>query len=176
VIRLIDLFNDPSRRRYAAIPEMDALEESDALVEAELSDIRIDVSKGDVGLILDLRGALHFRAGNSGLLIVREVTTAVWNHNPGQGRMASIIVGSVPANALNAFSLDIELLPSGTVSLVGSEAEYYVGNIPGLPAKAPDYADDSLEAVLAAIPSWTSTFEPVHAAFSRLSEEDDVGD
>jgi hypothetical protein len=61
-MRIEELLVDPRRREHAAMPEADALTESDALQEAQLLDVRLDALRSTVWLLFDCRGALQIWA------------------------------------------------------------------------------------------------------------------
>jgi hypothetical protein len=68
-----ELLNDPARRDQAAMPEMDALVDGDALQEGDLVDVRFDADGSSVAMLLDLRAALQFRVASTAVLVLRGV-------------------------------------------------------------------------------------------------------
>lgn len=54
--------------------EMDALTELDALVEAALIEASLDATTGEARLVLDCRGALQIRNGNTAVVVVKNVS------------------------------------------------------------------------------------------------------
>jgi hypothetical protein len=58
LMRIEELLVDPRRREHAAMPEADALTQSDALREAQLLDVRFDALRSSVWLLFDCRGGI----------------------------------------------------------------------------------------------------------------------
>lgn len=163
---VLDLFHDPDRRSYAAMPEMDALTEEGALQEAALVDVRFDVIELAVGLLFDLRVALQLREGNVGLVIARGVQHLEWvRHHQRPGRIWHAVTGSVPDNRDGHFGLRLGLVPDAELRVAAQAAEFYVGDVPGLDEAPPDFVQDSDAVIRAGIPSWDSIFVPGFATF-----------
>jgi hypothetical protein len=172
VMVIEDLFDYPLRRAYAAMPEMDALTEPDALQEADLVDIRFDVSRSVVGLLFDLRSALQFRMANTALLVGHDVQrfTLSGETSPGRSRMAHYVVSSRPDNRDLQFSIAIGCLQACRLELAAASAEFFVGDIPDLPEAPPDFGRDDEATIKAGMPGWGSQFEPGWATFLGGSE------
>lgn len=162
-----ELFDDPLRRAYAAMPEMDALTEADALQEADLVDVRVDVTRSLVGLLFDLRSALQFRMANTAVLIGHDVHQFEWSGDmsPTRGRMAHYVMSSRPDNREDRFSIAIGCLQTCKLELAAASAEFFVGDIPDLPEAPPDYGRADEATIRAGIPGWGSRFEPGWATF-----------
>src|SRR5205085_416302 len=77
-----DLLDDASRRSYAASPEMDALTEPGALQEAQLIAARLDAVRSQAWLLIDCRGALQIRMGNTAIIIAKAVRRFAWQAKP----------------------------------------------------------------------------------------------
>ena len=56
---------------------------------------------------------------------------------------------------------------SGSLFVPGGQgsAEFFVRNVPGCDEAPPNYTEADDATIRAGLPSWTSTFEPVHAVF-----------
>ncbi|MGZ6897310.1 MAG: hypothetical protein ACXVJZ_07720 [Acidimicrobiia bacterium] len=167
-----DLIEYPLRRAYAAMPEMDALTETNALQEADLVGIRCDVSRSVVGLLFDLRSALQFRMANTALLVARGVGRFAWTAGvpKGRGRMAHYVMSSRPDNRDHRFSIAIGCLQACTVELTAASAEFFVGDISDLPEAPPDFGRDDEATINAGTPGWGSRFEPGWATFLDAPE------
>jgi hypothetical protein len=63
LMRIDKLLEDPGRREHAAMPEADALTDTDALQEATLLEVRLDALRSTVWLLFDCRGAVQFGWG-----------------------------------------------------------------------------------------------------------------
>jgi hypothetical protein len=167
VMSVTELLNDPARRDHAAMPEMDALVDADALQEADLVDVRFDAGSSSVALLLDLRTALQFRLANTAVLVLREVKEFHWAADePHEAhRAAHYIMSSRPGVDLNHFTFEVMCLRGWRVSATGLTAEFYVGDVPGLPEAPPNFAEDDRQAIAVGMPSWDSLFKPSWATF-----------
>jgi hypothetical protein len=154
--------------RFAAQPEMDALNEADALQECQLLDVGFDAVRGDLGLIFELRTALQLREGNTGLIVASGVLSLAWHaEHQSSELIARTVLDSKPTHSVGQFHLSLGLWPRATFEFDAREAAFFVGNVRGLPDAPPDYVDGDYAAIRSALPSWNSPFDPVHATFSR---------
>jgi hypothetical protein len=48
---------------------------------------------------------------------------------------------------------------------MATSAEFFVGDIPGLPEAPPDFTEDDEETVAAGMPAWNAPFHPIWATF-----------
>ncbi|MDA8044450.1 MAG: hypothetical protein M0Z30_04310 [Actinomycetota bacterium] len=164
---ITELLNDPGRRDHASMPEMDALVDADALQEADLVDVRFDAGSSSVALLLDLRTALQFRLANTAVLVLRDVKELYWAADEPQGarRIAHYIMSSKPGVDLNRFALEVVCLRGWRFRATGLTAEFYVGDVPGLPEAPPNFAEDDWQAITVGMASWDSLFKPGWATF-----------
>lgn len=161
-----DLFHDPDRRSYAAMPEADALTEHGALQEAALVDVRFDPTTGSVGLLFDLRGAIQLRDASVALLIARGVSRLEWtNERSRPGRTWHAVTGSIPENSDGRFSLMLGFASDAELRLEADGAEFYVGDMAGMDCAPPDFVEDDDETIQAGMPNWAWTFVPTAATF-----------
>jgi hypothetical protein len=164
---VIDLFHDPARRSYAAMPEMDPLTEKGALQEAALVDVRLNVVESWVAVLFDLRMALQLRTGNVGLLIAREVQRVDWADGrlTGFPRIWHAVTGSDPDNRHGRFGLRLGFASNAELVIDALAAEFYVGDVPGLDEAPPDFMQDTEAVIQAGMPGWESIFVPGFATF-----------
>lgn len=162
-----DLLVWPGRRSLAAVPEMDALADVDALLEAALLDIRFDATTSSVWLLFDCRGALHLEMGNAALVVVRGVTALQWQADPRPGRLWRAVMGWRPVTGAGMFSVTVDLSPASRLQVNGAGAEFYVGDIPGGDDAPPNFMTANDQEIRAGLASWTSDFEVVHASFTN---------
>ncbi len=162
-----ELFTDPTRRDYAAMPEMDPLTEEGALQEADLVAVKLDVMTASAGLLFDLRNALQLRLGNAALLIARGVDRFEWDVQDARDLpfVAHIVTGSTPAIAGCRFELTLGFVPDAGLSLRARGAEFFVGAVPDLGEAPPDFLEGSADLIRAEMPGWASVFVPGYATF-----------
>jgi hypothetical protein len=165
-VRIKDLLSDPQRHRFASMPEADALTEPDALQEADLVDAHFEVQQSELAILFDLRTSLQFRMANTGLVVVRAVDTFEWTGEPMLGRRtAHYVMSSKPSITYEHFSIAISCLGGWRLSCRGRAAEFFVGNIEGLPSAPPDFIQDDPRVVASGMPVWDSSLEPEWATF-----------
>lgn len=161
------LFTDPSRRSYAAMPEMDPLTEEGALQEADLVAVRVDVMTASAGLLFDLRNALQLRSGNAALLIARGVDRVEWDVQDVRDLpfVSHLVTQSVPSIDDGRFALTLGLVPDAGLTLRARGAEFFVGDVPDLGDAPPDFLEGSPDLIRAEMPGWASVFVPGYATF-----------
>ncbi len=170
-MRAVDLLDDPDRRSYAAMPEMDALTEAGALQEAALVDVCVDAVTCSVSLLFDLRGALQLREGSVAVLIARGVERFEWRPCPGErGRVWHAVTASIPDNSAGRFRLRLGFVSSKELVVEAAAGEFYVGDMPGMDGAPPDFVDDDIATIRAGMPSWSAPFEPGWATFLDPSD------
>jgi hypothetical protein len=171
-MRIDELLDDPCRRKHAAMPEADALTESDALQEAQLLDVRLDALRSSVWLLFDCRGALQIEMGNTAVIVAYGLRRFSWVAQP-RGRLtARTVVSSEPIVRGGLWSLSLGFVPSARLELEADAAEFFVGDVPGCDEAPPNYTETDEPTIRAGVPSWTSTFEPVHAVFFGPASSD----
>jgi hypothetical protein len=164
-MRIDELLDDPRRREQAAMPEADALTETDALQEAQLLDVRLDALRSTVWLLFDCRGALQIQMGNTAVIVAYGLHRLSWVGQP-RGRLTAwTVVRSTPVARDGVWSLSLGFVPSGGLELEADSSEFFVGNVPGCDEAPPNYTEKDDATIRAGLPGWTSTFEPVHAVF-----------
>lgn len=155
----------PWRREYGSKPEMDPLTEDDALMEAQVLDVRFDALRSRVAVLFELRLALQLREGNTGLLIADGVTAFAWDSAPRKtARTAWNVVGSVGRATGGSFEMRLGMLPQGDLLLRARSAAFYSGDVPGL-VEIADYGEASEPELYAKLARWESDFFPSHAVF-----------
>lgn len=156
-----------SAREYAGLPEMDPLRESGALQEAQLLDVRLDASRGQLALLFELRMALQLREPNTGVLVARGVRAFAWSAPPrSTSRTAWSVGGSHVDHPDGLFRLNLGFWPApgATLQVIAETALFVAGDVPGLPDAPPDYMEDEA-AVSGQLASWDSAFVPSSAVF-----------
>ena len=165
------MLDDPGRRAYAAQPEVDLLTERDALQEADLVGIRVDVGESRVAALFDLRQALQFREGETAVLVAHGVEQLEWSGEGSQRahRMAHPVMSSIPDHGEGRVRLVLECLRGARLTVVAASGEFFVGNVPGLPEAPPNFIEDDESTIMAGMPGWSSPFDPWWATFLTAS-------
>lgn len=155
------------RREYGSKPpEMDPLTEDDALVDAQVLDVRLDALRCRVAVLFELRLALELHEGNTGLLIANGVTAVEWTAAPRDtARTAWNVVGSAARATDGLLEMRLGMLPRAELLLRANGAAFYGGDVPGL-VEIPDYGEASDSELGARLAQWESNFRPFHAVFS----------
>ena len=82
----------------------DPLRQEDILQEAQLLSAHMDAVSSAVGLLIELRTAMHVAEGNTAVLVGRGVRDCLWStEGPAFTRTAWNIVGSAPSFADGIF-------------------------------------------------------------------------
>lgn len=144
-----DLLVWADRRSLTAVPEADALAETDALLEAALLAVRFDATALSAWLLFDCRGAVHLEMGNTAVVAVHGVTGLQWRTEPRSTRTWWAVLGWRPTRATGSVSYSADLSPGGYFQVEGTAAEFYVGNIPGGDEPPPDFTSATGEEIRA---------------------------
>lgn len=163
-----ELLCSPARRSLGSMPEADALTEVDALQEAALVDLCTDVIGGRVELLFDLRTALQFRMADTAVLVVSGVVRFELDRTPQKAarRLGTpYVMSSVPAIDGDWLELQLVCLGGWSVRVRGRGAEFYVGNVVGLPEVPPNFVEDDDATVARGLQSWNSDFDAEWATF-----------
>jgi hypothetical protein len=128
-----DLLVWGDRRSLTASPEMDALSEPDTLLDATLLDvdIKLGATMSVVCLVFDCRGAVQLEIGNTAVVAVHEITSIRWRAEPSRSRMWLAVTAWRPTVSGGQLSIDADLSSGARLHVVGTAAEFYVGDIPG---------------------------------------------
>lgn len=162
-----ELLRSSRRRDFAAMPESDALTEEDALLEAGLLDIRFSLAEARIDPLFDLRVAWQFRVSDAAVLVLREMSQVdvVSPEPPNYPRFAPPVMRSTPGIEGNHFTFYLGCLDGSEMRATSAAAEFFVGDIPGLPEAQPDFVEDDDETIVAGMPAWSSVFKPEWATF-----------
>lgn len=165
-LNVIDLVALTDGRRFAGMPEMDAITDRDALQEADLVDVRLTAVGGWLAVLFDLRTSLQFRLANTAVLVMRGVQRVdLVLGESGEHRSAHYVMTSVPAVRGALFSVELVCLNGWRLSSAATAAEFYVGDVAGLPPTPPNFMEHDERVVQAGMPSFESEFEPGWATF-----------
>ncbi|MFB6720592.1 hypothetical protein ACFCV3_10545 [Kribbella sp. NPDC056345] len=123
--------------------------------------------RGRAGLLFDLRGALQIQAANAALVIVAGLSSVSWSGIPRGDRTAWSVVDWRPESARESWQAVVGFVPDAELTVLGTGAAFYVGNIPGGDAPPPDYLTASDDELRAGSPLWSSTVDLVAAMFTE---------
>jgi hypothetical protein len=145
---------------------VDPLIENDALQEAQLLDMRVHALSSTVGLLFELRTALQFEYGNAAILVIRGVRQANWRAVERVGEWTAwSVVGSVMRAYSGLLELNLTLSPSSSIEIHGTNAEFYVLDVPEVGDVPPDYCSDGEGLIRSGLPGWGSSFSLLRASY-----------
>lgn len=166
-MKIHEFLASPERRSFTPTPEADALRDDGALAEAALLDIRFDAVRSELQLLVDCRGALQLEAGNTAVLVLKQVKIFQWEAEVVIPRVWRTVIGSQArpqgpgAFELTAFFVD----PGESMRVVCAAGEFFIGDVPGCDEPPPNFLTASDNEVRAQLQGWNSEFSPVHASF-----------
>jgi hypothetical protein len=101
------------------------------------------------------------------VLVMRDVGHVEWNCELPQGsrRVAHYVMSSKPGVQRNLFTLELVCLRGWRLSAVASCAEFFVGDVFGLPEAPPNFIEDDEETIAKGMPTWSASFTPEWATF-----------
>jgi hypothetical protein len=74
-------------------------------------------------------------------------------------------MSSKPGTKGRLFTFEMGCLRGWRLNAMATSAEFFVGDIPGLPEAPPDFTEDDDATVAAGMPAWSSPFHPSWATF-----------
>ncbi|MBB5866624.1 hypothetical protein F4553_000003 [Allocatelliglobosispora scoriae] len=138
----------------------DPLRQPDALLEAQLLDVRFEALTSTASLLFDLRTAMQIDDGNTGVLLARGLREIEWSGEiRSTARTAWNVVGSDCSRSGESVVLRIGFLPSARIRIMASRFEFYVGDVAELLEQLPDYGEDDDNAIRQNLPSWDSSLQ-----------------
>jgi hypothetical protein len=167
-VTIDELLRNPDRRKYASLPESDKPAEEDALLEADLRDVRYDLTTAEARLLVDVRPGLEIRNRDVAVVVLREVTSfeVTGVEKPRRGPwFARLVMRSRLSARDNLFTFEVGCLNGTDVTVTAQAAEFFVGDIPGLPDAQPSFPEDDELTIVAGMPWWDSEFVPSGATF-----------
>jgi hypothetical protein len=166
---LIDeLLTDSRRRLRWPAAECDAFSAADALAEASLLDVRMDLINSDAWLLFDCRGALQIEHANVAVVIIQGVTSCRWESELREGRTWRAVMSWKSEVRPASVTVTAEFEPSGRLEVTGTTGEFFLGDVPGGDAAPPDYTTASHDEVKAGMAQWSSDLDITGASFVGL--------
>lgn len=166
---LDDLFLlEPGQLVTSGIVTPDPFSEQDALLEAQILEVRYDGIRSVLGVVLEMRLAERITETSTALLVARDVIHYSWNQTDRRGgRTAWTIISSTALRKESEFSLELKTSPSGSLSITANSASLYSVRINGLEETAPpDYGNPNYADIRRGIAHWTLDVEVVGASHS----------
>lgn len=141
----------------------------DALIDAQITRIVVDVLGGTVGVLLELRQSARLR-GNTALLRVSGVAQQNWicTRTANEFTAWSITAASMHQGT-HEFHLVADCLPVGTLRLIGASADFILLEAGALETAPPDYRTDPRAAIRFGIADETTELQAIGVARSRGS-------
>lgn len=158
---LEEFLTSDDRKRVSRAAEVDALRDRDALQDAALLDIRVNGVWSSAWLLLDCKGALDIREGNTAVLVVHGLAELSWvSENDPPGRLNRAVESWTPTIVDPGWKLSALLWRNATLTVAARSGEFYVGDVPGGDDPPPDFGVDDDATVRAGLASWASEFSP----------------
>lgn len=149
------------------LPELDPLVERDALLEAQVMDVRLDAMRGVLGLLFELRVAMQMRESNVGVLVARGVEDVRW---VAESRRTDLTAWNVLTSGVEQESEGLRFklgcYPHAEISLRAASLEYLNCHIAEIGDVPPDYTSD-VELVRGSVARWESEIDVVSGSSLR---------
>lgn len=138
----------------------------DALIDAQITRVLVDVLGGSVGVLLELRQSSRLR-GNTALLRVQGVAQQNWLCTQTANEFTAwTVTGARVYQHEREFQLVIDCLPVGTLRVVGAAAEFVLLDADTLTADPPDYRSDSRALIRFGVANESTEVTPLGVARS----------
>lgn len=158
---LEEFLTSDDRKRVSRAVEVDALRDRDALQDAALLDIRVSGVWSCAWLLLDCKGALNIRDGNTAVLVVHGLDELTWvSESDPPGRLNRAVESWTPTIKNPGWGLSAMLWRNATLTVAARSGEFYVGDVPGGDDPPPDFVVEDDATVRARLASWASDFSP----------------
>lgn len=146
-------------------PAVDPFSDEDALLEAQIIEIRYDAIRSALGVILEMRLAERIGEASTALLTASGLTDFSWKQvDREDGNTAWTIIGSVPKNVGPILSLELIASPSASLSFTAQRAAFYSVRIGELEnAAPPDYVDQDMAEIRNGVARWSSEAEVIQS-------------
>jgi len=164
-----EFLTSPQRFGVVEPPEMDALIEDSALEEAALFDIRVNAVDASAWLLLDCKGALEVRAGNTAIVVIKSLQHLEWTCPSPAPHSWCTVWAWKPSIAEGLLTVEFVLDGGGEFRATGSAAEFFVGDVPGGDDPPPNFTSATDEEIRKGLAQWSSPFTPLRASFLDLT-------
>ena len=148
-------------------PEVNPLVEQDALLEAQVLDVRLDAMRGVLGVLFELRVAMLMRESNVGVLVASGVEDFRWVVEPRRtGLTAWNVLASSVEQEPAGLRFSIGCYPDAEMSLRARSLVYLNCHADEIGEVPPDYTGD-VEMVRASVVRWESEIDVVSGSSCR---------
>ena len=153
--------------RAADLPESpeNPLGEPSFLQESQLIDVRFDALRSTVGLLLELRTAMHLSIGVAAAIVARNVYEVSWRADRATERVAWAVIGAECSSKDGIVEMAVFFSPSASLLIRAEFVEFYNLDVVGLSEEIPDYVEDDEVVIRANTASWESVITPLAASF-----------
>lgn len=139
----------------------------EALIDAQITRILVDVLGGTVGVLLELRQSPRL-GGNTALLRVTGVAQQNWICSATANEFTAwSITRATTRQSEHEFQLVADCIPVGVLRLVGSAAEFILLKANSVHAAPPDYRSDPRALIRFGVADESTQVEPIGVARSR---------
>lgn len=146
-MRVKDMITDSSLDAPELTDDENPFQNTQLLVDAQITRIVVDVLAGTAAVLLELRQSPRIRA-NTGLLRIAGVAQQNWvcTHSANEFTAWSI-TGATVYQRTGEFQLTAQCLPAGALRIVGTSAEFVLLEARALDTAPPDYRADARELI-----------------------------
>jgi hypothetical protein len=139
----------------------------DILAGAQVLEVRHDVLRSSLSIILELRVSEYDWQACAGLITASDVTDCLWSQDlRDDGLMAWTILSSRQDGSNGVLTLELSGTPTFSLRFTAGQAAFYTARIEGMEGlPPPDYTVADLIQVEAEIPNWSATIHDVKAAY-----------
>lgn len=142
-------------------PEVDPLVDRDALREAQVLGVRVDVVSGIAGVLFEFRVAMHMIETNTGVLVATGVEDFRW---AAESRSTALTAWNVLASSVEqesaGFRLKLSCFPDADLSLRAASLTFFNCQVLAIAEVPPDYTSGE-ESVRSSLAGWHSEIDVV---------------
>lgn len=136
-----DLLISPRPEGLSA-PDVDPLNESDALLEAQVLGILFDVKRATLGVLFELRTSMMMTEANTGVLVAQGVQALSWQGEPRDTKLTAWSVLTSEVAGTSGLSLELQFHPNAHIRLTTASLQYVNCNVASIGDVPPDYSED----------------------------------
>ncbi len=146
------------------IPEVNPLVERDALLEAQVLDLRFDLARGVLGVLFELRVAMHLHESNTAVLVAKGVETLRWRADQ---RTTDLTAWNILSSDAEKGSADLHFgvvcYPDASLRVRAAHFTYLNCQVNDIGDAPPDYAS-ATKLIWASTAHWQSEVHVVSAS------------